>query len=68
MKSPAEVEERLGFLRSRLNVIEDALSAEMRKAHPARNGKLLDFLYKERSVYCFSLAQLEWVVSVISDQ
>lgn len=48
--------------RQRLRIIDDAVKQEIKKPLFQRRRDLLTFLYKEREVYAFALAQLERVL------
>ncbi len=50
---------RIGEIRAQLDEINPRRAAEMQKSFFARHYRLLSFLYKERCVYEFALAELE---------
>jgi hypothetical protein len=41
-------------------IIEETLAKELKKPFASRDKVLLNFLYKEKSVYEFAHAQLAW--------
>jgi ADP-heptose:LPS heptosyltransferase len=53
------VEGRIHDLRSKLEIIDHAMSEEMAKVYKKRRGSLLRFLYLEREVYLLAVKELE---------
>jgi len=64
MKYATEISTRIMELKEKIRVIEEERNKELKKPFDKRNIRLLSFLYKEYSVYEFSMSQLEWVLSL----
>ena len=63
MRSESEIIARINELKANLQLIDDRLQEEMSIHFRKRDYRLLRFLYKEKSVWEFTLAQMEWLLS-----
>ncbi|HYC29678.1 MAG TPA: hypothetical protein VEB42_12690 [Chitinophagaceae bacterium] len=63
MKREMEVISRLTELQSMVRMLEDKRREELSKPCDQRDYRLIRFLNREFSVYEFSVAQLQWLLS-----
>ena len=62
------IESRICAIGAQLDLIDLNLAAEMQKSFFTRRYKLLSFLYKERCVYRFALAELENLLKLVEEK
>ncbi len=59
MIAECSIHERMDRYGEKLAFLRAAMHTEMQKRHYARDRQLLNFLYKEISVYRFALSEME---------
>jgi|GEM_PF-3647104 len=62
MRNEYEIELKEGEIQQRLSRVLHGMEEEMQKPHRERNFRLLHFLDREKNVWEFALAQINWIL------
>jgi len=64
MKPAEDIQQRMQFLKQKLQLLETLKVLEMNKPYNLRDYKLLQFWFKEHHMYAYALTQFEWLLDV----
>jgi hypothetical protein len=64
MEITFRIQNKIKEFEERLQLLEFKMSEEMQKPYQIRENRLLEFIYKEKSVYDFAILELKDLIEV----